>query len=520
MADEQRMRSGTDDDKTISIGEVFEAARECKLKKDAIEALEKQEAHIVFNECMSQDAQEKQESSIEKDPETGHYIIRLNTNIDKELQAKLDPNSTQFDPVLYKEYTAEMLQNLKDTLSDMQSSLFNDTKAIQEAITPLADMVKNAVIDAFKSIMTSASYIAEKSEKLTKNIERWQQLEPYLEAELKKPEYNGISLDELITLDKTDENGDPIENSLLDKVIAAAQAAFEAEQLPRLAVTGKGASNVEYPLDKVNANIWTLLKDAPQDGQLSFVIGTEKRNSRKQADIIYSINFDELENAGLNTVKRLTAFDKRVYIAASALFNGNSDYITVSQLYATMGNDSRPNARDIEKIYTSLEKMRRLPITLDNYTGENSEYSTYKNIPKFVYNGVLLPWESVDAVVNGQRADGVIHLFREPPLISFAKGRQQITTVQRKLLASPISKTDANLQLDDYLIERIAHIKKSKGKISNKLLYSTIFEKANITTKLQRSRSKDKIKKYLEYYTSCGFIKGFKEATDGVTISY
>lgn len=546
MEDEQQTTGGnnTAADKIKTTGDVFEAAREYKQTKDALEALEKQEAQAVFVESMPQDAQEPQEtgqkqrifndSGIEIDPKTGNYIIRIDTTIDPELQAKLDPNSPQFDPALYLEHTKAAKQRLQASLEQMRNSLLDIMKAsfgadtmqgvvetLQDAIAPLADIVKQTVTsDGFKRITETLQYIVENNEAIQANLEKWEQLEPYLEAELQKPEYNGLTLDELIALDETDENGEPIENSLFERALAAAQAAFDAEQLPRITVNGRGASDVEYPLDKVNANIWTLLKDAPKNGQLSFTIGTEKRGSRKQADIIYSINFEELENAGLNTVKRLTAFDKRVYIATSALFNGSSDYMTVSQIYATMGNESRPNARDIEKIYTSLEKMRRLPITLDNFTSINSEAKTYPNMPKFVYNGVLLPWESIDAVVNGQRADGVIHLFREPPLVSFAKERKQVTTVSRKLLASPISKTDAHLLIDDYLIERISHIKNSKGKISNKLLYSTIFDKTGTTSRCQKSRGKETVVKYLEHYKQCGFIKDYKEAADGVTIIY
>ena len=281
-----------------------------------------------------------------------------------------------------------------------------------------------------------------------------------------------------------------------------------------ITIKGKGAKDIEYPLDKPNSHLWRMLEAADKNGQLEYAFAVEGKDSKTPADVIYSINFDELEAAGIKTVKRLTPYDKRVYIAVSALFNSGTDIMTVSQIYYTMGNDSRINKRDIDRLYTSLEKMRHLPITLDN----SSEHKLYKNIPEFKYNGVLLPWESIDAIVNGQRAEGVIHPFREPPLISFAKGRNQFTTISRRLLASPVSKTDAHLQIDDYLLERISHIKNGRTNTSSKILFETIFEKTNLKERHQKSRAKPVIKEYLEHYKRENFIKDFTIEEDGVKI--
>lgn len=281
-----------------------------------------------------------------------------------------------------------------------------------------------------------------------------------------------------------------------------------------ITIKGKGANNIDFPVDKANSHIWRMLETSNKSGQLEYAFAVEGKDSKTPADVIYSINFDELEAAGIKTVKRLTPYDKRVYIAVSALFNSGMDIMTVSQIYYTMGNDSRINKRDIDRLYTSLEKMRHLPITLDN----SSEHKLYKNIPEFKYNGVLLPWESIDAIINGQRAEGVIHPFREPPLISFAKGRNQFTTISRRLLASPISKTDAHLQIDDYLLERISHIKNGRASTSSKILFKTIFEKTNLKERHQKNRAKPVIKEYLEHYKRENFIKEFTIEEDGITI--
>ena len=152
------------------------------------------------------------------------------------------------------------------------------------------------------------------------------------------------------------------------------------------------------------------------------------------------------------------------------------------------------------------------------YLNNESEAAQY-DYPKFVYDASLLPMERVTAYStdNGQIIDAAIHLFREPPLMTFARERKQCTTIRLKLLNSPLNKTAANMELEDYLIEQIARIK--KGSRSNKMLYKTIYENTNITEKKQRQRAPAKIEKLLAHYKACEYIKGFRTTKDGITIN-
>lgn len=293
------------------------------------------------------------------------------------------------------------------------------------------------------------------------------------------------------------------------------------ELFDTLTVKGKGVENLDFALDKVNSNAWALLEEADKNGQLSMVFAVEKRGSKTPADVIYSIDYSELREAGITTVEKLTAYDRRVHLAVANLFNYIGEYMTVSQIYHSMGYNNRPNKRDIDKIYTSLRKMRYLKITLDN-ASEHDAFTSTKNGQRsstrenFKYDGVLLPWEAVRKEVNGRLAEAVIHPFREPPLMAFARGRNQITKISRKLLEVPLSMTEKNLRMTDYLIERISHAK--RGNLSNKILYSTIFEKAEITAKKQRSRAKDDIDKILDYWKRIDYIKDFERVKDGVIV--
>ena len=237
-----------------------------------------------------------------------------------------------------------------------------------------------------------------------------------------------------------------------------------------------------------------------------------KKNT--DAITVFSIDFEALEDVTIT--KKLDPTDKRVYIAVNALYNAGNNVITLPEIYTAMGYKGTPGREDRQKINNALTKMNSARIFIDN----KSEAAVLKGYERLQYDGSLLPFERITAIVNGQPAKAAIRVFREPPLISFAKAHNnQITTIDVKLLQSPISKTNANLALEDYLIERIGH---SKNKQSRKMrmLYATIFEEVHINTAKQRQRAPAKIKKYLDYYKGEEFIKDYTEQPDGLTIYF
>lgn len=276
-------------------------------------------------------------------------------------------------------------------------------------------------------------------------------------------------------------------------------------------------SSIEFPLDKVNKNIWGLSDMIPSDGSI-ITFGMESRTDKRkgrEVDLMYSIDFTALEESeAVRITKKLTPFDKRVYTAIGALFNAGNTVISLSQIYTAMGNTGRPPKSTLDKINDSITKMLRAVIYISN----EPEAKVY-NYPRFVYDGSLLPMERISNVnINGKTTEVAIHILREPPMISFAKNHgNQLTAVPIKLLQSPISKTDNNLQIEEYLIERIAKAK--KGSLSNKILMSSIYEGANITDTKQKQRLPEKLIRYLDHYKKENFIKGYSMSPDSVTIN-
>ena len=252
-----------------------------------------------------------------------------------------------------------------------------------------------------------------------------------------------------------------------------------------------------------------------QDTTEEIRIRAEKRGSKKEIDIIYQIDFANLGNDAdeVKITKQLTPHDKRVYIAIAALYNAGNEIMSLTQIHYATGHTTRPNADDLERISLSIKKMRMSEIRISNKQ-EAAEY----NYTEFVYTGSLLPSEQAQIIANGQIADSAIRILREPPAVTFAKQRKQITTIDAKLLQSPISKTDSNLLLDDYLIQRIYRAKASNQ--PHKILYKTLYEVTGTTDRKQRQRLTGKIECLLTHYQKCGIITRYTLTADGITVYF
>ena len=204
----------------------------------------------------------------------------------------------------------------------------------------------------------------------------------------------------------------------------------------------------------------------------------------------------------------------RVYLAASDLYNAGNDTITATQIYKAMGYNSNPTSEQLRKIFDSLTKMGSARLYIDNA----QEAQAYKKYTHFQYDAPLLPFERKTVCFYNTATDFAIHLFREPPLITFAKERKQITCLPKGLLKSPISKTNSNLRIENYLIERIGHMKSPKSRTPKKMLYKTIFDNCGITESKQKQRAIKIISRILDYHKEKNWIQGYKTDKEGVTI--
>ena len=260
-------------------------------------------------------------------------------------------------------------------------------------------------------------------------------------------------------------------------------------------------SSVNFPLDKVNSTLWYGFPV----GEVKDLKAESDKDSRKgkQANIILLLDFEALN--GVNISRELTVYDKWVWNACANLKDQGHDVLTAEQIYKAMGNTGRPNAKTKEKIMESVETISRARVTIDT-TEEHELYPKYERV-KATFP--LLATETCTAYARGQVVEGAIRIIEAPKLFAFAENRQQVTRLPLNVLDSPISKTDDNLLLSDYLLMRISKMRNSKN-ITRTILLDTIYQRCCIETYKQKQRLPEKIERILNHYKELEWIKDFK----------
>jgi hypothetical protein len=308
------------------------------------------------------------------------------------------------------------------------------------------------------------------------------------------------------------------EREQLEKERKRLEREKKREGLPSINL--KAIEKITYPLDKLNYALWSHFPEMMDDNGevVNFPLKMDRRKRKSGAITLVTVLFKELEDVpGLgDQIKELTVFDKLVYIACFNEFMNNGAYTTIAHIAGTMGLTESPNPRQRKIIGDSLNKMLTAPIDVDN----GAEVAVNKKYPLFVYHGVLLPMEWEEATINGNPTDGVVHFFRDPPLMAFAEGREQLTTIDSRLLKIPLDKTEGNLKINDYLIDRIAQMKRKKSSLPQKISLQTLYEECGITTPKQKTRAPEKIKRILGHYERCGWVAGYEFKDDAIVIIF
>lgn len=341
------------------------------------------------------------------------------------------------------------------------------------------------------------------------------ELEPFILKEIEKDDYKGLSFEELLLCEYKDENNNLLENGLF---MRAYNNALQEYNNQIIKITYKSPiDNIDYPIDKINNNLWNELAIADKNGQLTFTFDTLTKKLDKPTTLL-SISFAELENND-NVIfsKTLEPYEKRIYIIVGSIWSSGKKAFTVKMVYELLGGKGNPDQSSIEKITKAIDKMRYARLYINNqYEVQNSNYPLF-NITG-AYDGYLLPIEKRPIRINGELVTDAYIFLREPPLVEYAKIHKQITTFKREIICFPLNNNNNNIIIEDYLIERIAGMK-SDNKKSKKILFSTLLKETKNTTYKQKSRAIDKVIVCLDHLKAHHYIKDYSKDTDSITIS-
>jgi hypothetical protein len=421
--------------------------------------------------------------------------------------------------------TTKAEQAAQEESEDTPAQLLNTVQILQDAL-----LIATQKLQQY--------FPPEQVEQITKSIESRKEyiggLTPYLEKELEQlhtdnPETAAITLEDIANSfdlagcfeesdleqlyseyqeDPTILDGDPVLKyvELVFGAVRRAKAKYTAERGKKRStrlpiIKAKRLTAVNYPIDKVNNTLWSGLLKRGKVEPLKAESDADAKKG-KSATIKVLLDFDELD--GVKISRKLNNYDKRVFIAAANLKQQGQDYVTTAQIYRAMGGRKNPSAADREKILKSLEFMSMGRVFIDN----RNEVKLYKKYDRISESFPLLATAIGKGYVNGAVVDDAIHIIEPPRLMTFAENRGQIAPASITLLESPISMTEANLTLEDYLFTRIARMRNNPS-ITRTISIKTVHEKCNIETRMQKSRLPEKLERILEHYKSEKWIKDY-----------
>lgn len=283
---------------------------------------------------------------------------------------------------------------------------------------------------------------------------------------------------------------------------------------------------------------------------------------RKDINVMVSLDFKELKEEGvtIDMEYRLTPFDRAVHNAIATLWevghrNGmkNNEYITpriIFQLLSgNIGKSKKISSVMRKAILRSINKMSFTEITIDN--SDEAKKFGYKELKYF---GSLLDIKRIEGIkINGNEVEDCIQILQSPALYNYAKLKKQVCNIDIRMLNIPKRKpqpkseandtddtksakakdkkdeddsyifrnTPENIELKDYLLQRIMAIKNQKSKMSETIRYETLYDYLRVkaptrsTLLVKHKKIRKKVKFLLEYWEREGFIKGYKKEKEG-----
>lgn len=233
---------------------------------------------------------------------------------------------------------------------------------------------------------------------------------------------------------------------------------------------------------------------------------------------------------------KITYFDFKVCIAIGAIFEEKQKrsippFMSLNEIYKNMtASKNKPTKTQLDRIRASLEKMMFTRIKIDTTREQHLESHSLS------YTGYFIPCEIIEenGFINNNPAV-LIHPYREPPIISFAKERGQFSTIDSVIFnKSPLTLTDENANIEYYLVKRILTMKHS-DKQPKTILISTLLKECckEVIPKLEarlpetvrkkqwdrQQRTKTNARAFLDHLKKENFIKGYKCDDDKISIT-
>lgn len=347
------------------------------------------------------------------------------------------------------------------------------------------------------------------------------ELAPYIEEELKKPQYEGREIYELFN--EAADSDLPFNQTLFAQAVDAAREAkrladMAEKPLPQIAYKRKhdialtlGKSSIKL----FDPKVWgAVTKRGQIPGQLSFIPMKYEGAGEEEITLYCGMTENSFRSA-------LSPEDYFLLSFIGDAFTAGNKMVTISKFYKEV-TGTRGNSTQLTETYNKLSELQSTQLVIrdgevrrawDKKKGVNSK-ATYKEIRQ---QAAPITLGAERYMVNGKVAEAVIKIHDFPAILKVDLDIGQYTTVPKSLLQVKkkdgryLRRTSRYYAVLHYLIHRIARIK--KGKAVNKILYSKFYDEIGETTARGQQLALEMFFTMLDHFKSEGWITGYKEET-------
>lgn len=352
------------------------------------------------------------------------------------------------------------------------------------------------------------------------------ELAPYIEDELKKPEYNGRSIGELF--EEAAESGEAFNLTLFAQAVdAAREAKAEAEKrgldvikykrTPNLTLNvGKGALRLFDPRE------WTAgraLVDKNQiPGQLSFIPVSYEKKGADEITLFCGMTSDSFLSCLTPEDFFILSFLDDAYISGNAK-------CSVHWLFREYLGE-RPSDRQLNDFYKKLEGLAGTTLKINDAQVRNAWEVDEKKTKRTKYREIVQAAAPIKLgaekyVASGQVADATVLIYDRPAVLQADRVAKQITTVPKSLLQVRkdsgrfVSRTARFYRVLFYLIRRIALIK--SGTSPNMMILNSFYNEIGDTAPNKKALAYNTMMDVIHHFEREGWITGHKTTKSKTT---
>lgn len=272
-----------------------------------------------------------------------------------------------------------------------------------------------------------------------------------------------------------------------------------------------------YPLDAVN---YYAVNGSFQNGEFEAVamfprqyrLQNGKYTKGKPVDV-----FVMLEYVGTDIAQQLDQIDGAILCGIYSLLDAGETSFLASHIWEFIaGEGQKTNKTRIEDITKRVLRMTRTTAKIDFGQFAEAKGLDYTDI----LNVQILPGVSVKERINkrGEFIEGEIYCtqpLENFPLYRFAEATRQITRIPIRAATvrglttndKPQQLTDNRIKIRETLLYRI--VRKHHNKSDQVILFTTIYDKVNANSKIERQRARDAAESFLIEWAELGTIYNY-----------